>query len=327
MRLLLLLLTLLMPTLVQAACSGKDLRQQISPQTAARLEQAVARVPFAQGNHWVAQKGGQKIHIIGTMHLGDSRMHAVMRRLKPIIKTSDVVFLEQIDMQSDVPQEQIVHSFKENFFLPEGVFLPSLLTRNEWEKIEYVAPFIGIPRDIAPFLQPWIYSYHFSASNCGVRGITSRRGLDDRILRYASKRRIPLGGLENAETGLAAFSGRALKDQVKQLRMDMHSAIDLDNLAVTMREAYFEENLTQGWLLSRWLQIEASPLSTRESQRLLDQRDRRLHDDRNLSWLPILLRRKEATIFVAVGAAHLPGKNGLLNLLHQRGFTLTRAPF
>ena len=31
--------------------------------------------------------------------------------------------------------------------------------------------------------------------------------------------------------------------------------------------------------------------------------------------------------FVAVGAAHLPGETGVLNLLAKKGFSITRLPF
>jgi uncharacterized protein YbaP (TraB family) len=40
-----------------------------------------------------------------------------------------------------------------------------------------------------------------------------------------------------------------------------------------------------------------------------------------LAWLD------EGTVFVAVGALHLPGQDGLVTLLRQRGFELQPLPF
>jgi uncharacterized protein YbaP (TraB family) len=49
----------------------------------------------------------------------------------------------------------------------------------------------------------------------------------------------------------------------------------------------------------------------------------KLLDDRNKEWvkqLPAIFA--EQTTFVAVGALHLSGKNGLVNLLRQQGYTV-----
>jgi hypothetical protein len=53
--------------------------------------------------------------------------------------------------------------------------------------------------------------------------------------------------------------------------------------------------------------------------------EKTLSSDRNLKWVQILTQKmNEKSIFVAVGAAHLPGKDGLLNLLKQQDFEVTR---
>jgi len=49
-----------------------------------------------------------------------------------------------------------------------------------------------------------------------------------------------------------------------------------------------------------------------------------LLDDRNKNWLaqlPSLM--KEQQTFIAVGALHLSGENGLIHLLRDAGYTLT----
>jgi uncharacterized protein YbaP (TraB family) len=46
--------------------------------------------------------------------------------------------------------------------------------------------------------------------------------------------------------------------------------------------------------------------------------------DRNKKWVDSLnLILPSRSILIAVGAAHLPGENGLINLLRRKGFELT----
>ncbi len=319
-------LTLAAPR-AQASCNGVDLREQITSDVRVRLDREVAKVPFAQGNHWIARKPGQQIHIIGTMHLGDGRMHRVMRSLRPVIKSADVVFLEQNPTQWDLSPEQAMRQLQRFFVLPNGKTLPDLVSATEWQRLQAMTGRMGVSQDLAPHMQPWVFAEVFARSSCGVRGLTAPHGLDIRILRYASRQGKAIGSLEQLGDGMRAFSGRPLRDQVAHLQLTMNSTVRRNDLAVTLREAYFDETLTEGWILAHWQQISAAEGRPREANRLINQLNKRLHDDRNRAWLPILLQRNEPVILVAVGAAHLPGKAGLHNLLKQRGYTLEPAPF
>lgn len=52
-----------------------------------------------------------------------------------------------------------------------------------------------------------------------------------------------------------------------------------------------------------------------------DEENAKMVDNRNMEWakqLPELM--KSNTCFIAVGALHLPGENGLINLLRKEGY-------
>ena len=47
-------------------------------------------------------------------------------------------------------------------------------------------------------------------------------------------------------------------------------------------------------------------------------------DERNINWIPIIEKAvNEGTVFIAFGAGHLAGDQGVLNLLKERGFKVT----
>ena len=39
------------------------------------------RVPYATGNHWIATRGDQVVHVVGTFHLSDPQMDGIAARL------------------------------------------------------------------------------------------------------------------------------------------------------------------------------------------------------------------------------------------------------
>src|SRR3546814_18781858 len=63
--------------------------------------------------------------------------------------------------------------------------------------------------------------------------------------------------------------------------------------------------------------IEKEPAARAYKKAFMDDRNHRMVE----SLVPLLERGKA---FVAVGAAHLPGEEGLLHLLEQQGYRITR---
>ena len=94
LRCLLTLLLCLTALSAHARCKGVDIRPQLTANQRELLQREAAKIPFNQGNHWIATHGSQSIHIVGTMHVNDSRLNQVMRNLNPIIAHADAILLE-----------------------------------------------------------------------------------------------------------------------------------------------------------------------------------------------------------------------------------------
>jgi uncharacterized protein len=46
-------------------------------------------------------------------------------------------------------------------------------------------------------------------------------------------------------------------------------------------------------------------------------------DNRNKNWIPKIIEfAKEQRVFFGFGAGHLPGENGVINLLRKEGYTV-----
>lgn len=309
----------------EARCQGTDLRNSLSAADRNRLTQEAAKVPYAEGNHWIARKNGRQIHVVGTQHSGDARMGSIMRTLRPVIRSADLVLLEvteaQINAQSDSPAKD------KYYVLPKGQRLDRLIGAKNWEQVSRELMLFDVNPQEALVLQPWVVADIVGPPGCRPRGIGTRRGLDDRIERIAKQARIPVAGLESTEAGLIALSGMPLKDQARMLVLDLQSSTNHHSLSVTQSQAYFEEKLTEGRIVLSWSLYHDMKISRSEVRRLLRSLDKGLLDDRNKAWMRRLEQFDQEVIFMAVGAAHLPGKLGVLNLLEKSGWTLERGPF
>ncbi len=309
-----------------AACRGTDLRDHLPPAEKAWLTQQMAATPYSVGNHWLARKGSQTLHIIGTMHNGDSRMTRVMRRLRPIIAQADAVYFEVTRTEMGKVKDQI-QKRPEAFLLPPGRRLQQLMSPQAWEQFELFAASSNADMETIQKMQPWALSLFLIPGGCRPFGFGLKRGLDDRIERYAARKGIPTGGLETAGTGFSALARMPLRDQVRMLENEVAFVLSDAPENATAVEAYFDESVWQAFLLEPRLAGQFIDVSTKELTRL----DRAFYSNmlgwRNKLWMKTIRQIKGERVVIAVGAAHLPGNDGVLNLLKRQGYSLERAAF
>jgi len=308
----------------EARCSGIDLRDHLTDNARSRLDSDLGKVPFAIGNHWVATRGTQRIDIVGTQHSGDARMAKTMRQLRPLIRQADAVFLEVTETQMQAADGD-QSAFARYFLLPPGQQLDRMMPAADWRLLTARLALYGITAEAAKRMQPWYLSDFLTGTDCRKRGFGARRGLDDRIERSARNAGIPTLGLEAPESGLAALASMPLADQVKMLRLDLRSETRHEDLYVTLSESYFDDRLTEGRIVMSWMIYRDLDVPRREVHRLLASFDRAVLSQRNRAWVKRLGARQDPHLIVAVGAAHLAGDTGVLNLLQRAGYQLTPA--
>ncbi|WP_171052545.1 TraB/GumN family protein [Ruegeria sediminis] len=310
----------------QARCTGSDLRDRLTPAAERRLQHEIRAIPFAYGNHWVATRGDRRIHVVGTQHNGDSRMRRIMRTLRPVIRAADAVLLEVTARELN-RLDDVIESNPSILLIPRGPTLADMMSAEDWSMLQLRMRPEGMDSEILARLQPWYISLALSRSGCGGRGIAAYAGLDERIERLAVRNGVPVGSLERVGDGIRALSAQPLRDQLRLLELDMKSTLNYDDQIVTMSNAYFEERLAEAMLIQKWTLYSDINIPRGEVDRLLRQYDRQILDHRNRAWLPVIQATRGQVLVVAVGAGHLPGKAGLLNLLKQRGYSLTRTEF
>lgn len=128
----------------------------------------------------------------------------------------------------------------------------------------------------------------------------------------AMQKNIPIKGLETIEDQMAVFDNMGMEEQVE---MVMSSIRNSENSADEMNDLidlYLSQDIEALYAL---LSKEGNSLEKHEGSLLTD---------RNVKWIPVIkkLIKKQPT-FIAVGAAHLGGPNGVVELLRKEGYTVT----
>jgi len=326
MRLLFALVFLLLPASLWAACTGTDQRLELSASEQAAVDARVAATPFSEGNHWIARRGTRTVHVIGTMHINDPRLDAVTAALAPVIAQADLLLLEgtrrgEAEMMAAIGRDPSLT------LITEGPSLIDRLPPQEWQSLAKAARANGVAPWMAAKMRPWFLALSMAVPPCLRASPERLNGLDKRLEQTAEEAGTETRALESPMTVFEVFNSEPLEEQVRQLRAYLTILGGEQDAVLTMIESYFDEQALSYFTIYERDFLQSDALPPEETRRIWRKSMEDLLDNRNLRWIPVIEAAEGDSIVVAAGALHLPGENGVLNLLLQQGYTLERAPF
>lgn len=324
LRSLILIISLLAPSVAAAQCTGASFWDRLSTVQQNDLLERGFATPFGTGNFWEATKGGTTLTIAGTLHLPDPRHDTFMSFLRPRLSSADLLLVEatledQADMQSHLSRNT-------DLMVLTDTTLPELLAPEDWNALSQAAAARGIPGFMAAKMQPWFLSMTLAIPPCAMAAMASGDGgLDSILMRTAAEFSIPVAPLERWEDMLVLLRSGTADEQLDFLRMGLIDPDIQSEMLVTLVDFYFAEQSASAWFMTDFTKDYLSP----EAAALFDvqfaQLSEQLLDDRNANWIPVIedAATEHDTIFVAFGAAHLFGYDGVLARLRANDWTIS----
>lgn len=140
--------------------------------------------------------------------------------------------------------------------------------------------------------------------------------LDMALQLEAARAQKPTFGLETMEEQIGVFNEMPLSEQVDLLQETVRHAATIDTQIEELTRAYLSRDLAELEAIVAKYQPAGNRSYEKIMDRLLNQRNRRMLER-------MRPRLGEGSAFIAVGALHLPGRQGLLRLLEQAGYGVT----
>lgn len=306
-----------------AACEGTNLLTALAssdPARHARILEDADTLENGRAVLWRLERPGlAPSYLFGTVHLTDTRVTQLSDATRLALDGSTAVLLEAADVSPETTARALTSAARAAVFT-DGRSLESLLSEEEFRKVEASIDRVGVPAAAAKLYRPWIVSMLLAASDCERRRIREGEAVLDMVVADRAKARaIPVAGLETTEEQLAAMAGVPEDQQVGMLRANLALADQTDDLMETMVQLYLERRIGAVWglqiALAEKAGIPASAFAAFQEQIVVG-RNRKMRDVA----LPYL---EKGGAFVAVGALHLPGKDGLVALFRDAGYTAT----
>jgi uncharacterized protein YbaP (TraB family) len=274
----------------------------------------VARSPESaakRGLLYEAKSGASTVYLFGTLHVGKPEFYPLGREANRALTEAQKLYLEV-----DLTDPGVATTINAIATYPAGQSLERALPPALMQKVDSALARYKLPRESALRMKPWMLGQTLLLLEAARRGYDPTFASEMYLLAFASAQRKQVLGLETLAEQFALFDGMPDAAQQRFLE-DILTALD-DNLIATHLDA-----LVNAWVRgdARGLEEELvrekseSSMFAREMlPRLLDERNRSMADK------IAALARPGAPAFVAVGALHLVGQEGLVELLRRRGF-------
>lgn len=194
--------------------------------------------------------------------------------------------------------------------LKEGATLRTTIGEDRYRRVGAEAERLGVPLEVLDQLQPWALALQLLELQYMRLGFDPQQGVEQQLEQRAQSDGKPIQGLETLDEQLGLLQRMSAADQARFLDL-------------TLAEMGDVERQTQS-VVSAWRSGDAVRLAglLSEEYRTFPALYRVLVTDRNQRWVPQIERllHDERDYFVVVGALHLVGEGGLLDLMRRDGY-------
>lgn len=283
-------------------------------------------VPSKVGNQiflWKATHPDYKssIYLFGTIHT--AKKDTMDLAVKQAMDASDNLFLE-VDTSNSVNTTEMTEFVKKHGLLPPGKTLKDLVRPGLMKYLKKACEGLGISTQKFERMRPWLAAVLLTSINSALEGSDLEKGKEAWLTWYARKRNMKILSLETSGDQLAIFSGT---------KPDIEEALLADSVYGVIKDLKYKGSKNKSGIDKTYEQGDLKGLedyffSNEMKKSPLAPLMKKLLDDRNIKMVENIIKaaKTPGRYLVAVGAGHYPGKMGILKLLENKGFTITRIP-
>ena len=243
-------------------------------------------------------------YLFGTMHLIKKEYFFFPRKLKKLISKTDQLVMEIVGLPNQIDAMKYITLEEGSFFdFFNTAQIDTILT---WAKANFFmeeSAFRSVFSKIKPFVIIQMATH--------IQFIGKTESYEMIFNEIAKNKGIETKSLETIQQQISFFDHLTNKQQVEMIMSRIRDSEKSIDMIIKMQKTYVSQNVDA---LYQMITNDGSVISEEQSKFL---------DDRNENWIPQIIKLIKRNTFIAIGAGHLGGPNGVIRLLEEKGYTLT----
>jgi len=261
---------------------------------------------------WKVSKGSSSVYVLGSIHYLRSENYPLKKAILDAFETSKRLVLE-IDLNATSGQAA-QRLMLEKALFRDGTSLPQNISAETYQLAAERATQLGIDMGIFNPMKPWFAAINLIAIKLKALGLDPRRGVDQYLAGEAKRRGKPISGLETLDFQIGLLDQLSKQNQEAMLRETVSELDLLDrNIDEIVRSwADGDEAVLAKLLLAGMVEFPEI------HQKVIVERNRR--------WVPEIekLLEQGSGALIVVGAAHLVGRDGVIEMLKTKGYSVEK---
>lgn len=309
------------------ACAGIDLMEKLErddPAAYAKARREADAVLNGKGVLWKLEKEGvAPSYLFGTFHLSDPRVTELPPAAQAAFDGAGTVVIETTDVLDPSRMMASMAGDPELMMFTGSETLASQLSAEDAEVLKQALRARGIPPGSVAKMKPWMLLAMVAVPQCETaRRSAGQPVLDIGLARQAEEAGKTLGGLETAADQLRAMASLPMEFHMQGLMETIRLGNGIDDVTETMIRLY--RNGDVGMIMPMFNAVmpqqgqDAAGYAAFE-EALIKRRNKGMIENAG-QYLD------EGNAFLAVGALHLPGPEGLVEGFRKAGYTVTAVP-
>jgi uncharacterized protein YbaP (TraB family) len=260
---------------------------------------------------WKIQSRTNTVFVLGSLHYSKKEVYPLSEKIEKAFSESEILVVE-----ADVNdmKKMDIQKLMERAFYPESDTLEKHVSKEIYERVVKEAGALGMPVELLNRQKPWFLAMTLVALESLKLGFDANLGIDKYFLSKAEGTKKILE-LESLDYQLGLLSGLSDKDQ------ELLLLYTLNDLRILEQEV---EKLTKAWTTGDTKGMESILTRSVSEDKRLSSIFEKVVYERNrkmASSIEDFLQRKES-YFLIVGAGHLVGDRGIIEILSRKGYLI-----
>lgn len=259
---------------------------------------------------WKAQKNEAAVYLLGSVHALKEDAYPLPPPIEEAFARSSVVVFEiDIDEMTAAAVKMLTAGS-----LQDGQTLEEVVGPAKWSALSAKMNAAGMPSGMFQFMKPWMAALTLMSFELEKAGYSPASGIDTHFWNRAGEAGKDRSALETVDFQVSLFADLTPGESLSFLE---YTLADLETVIPLMEE-----------LSAKWREGDTTYVQEMMGSEFDDFPElyEKLISNRNKAWMPAIeeLLAGEGSALVVVGAMHLVGVDGVVEMLRKRGYTVTQ---